>query len=162
MHFSTLTLSALAALSAVTASPSSRSLTQRSCLEQQPATIGFPINYNVSSTRADAVTFQLPPNSVGPCTLVAKFPAGYAVPHSEVGNPLVNVIDINGPVQGSVVGSLRFASFADRDSLVYINSFQCRDVMEYELELAPEEPESAWVAFAEVLDVGLVMDVGDC
>ncbi|KAI2638788.1 hypothetical protein GGS26DRAFT_587556 [Hypomontagnella submonticulosa] len=123
------------------------------CLEQAPSTIGFPINFDITTTRTDAMSFQIPPNSVGPCQLIAKFPAGY--PMTSTGSDLVNVRALDGPAPGALVGSLRFRP----GTKVFINSFACRPVMSYELSIAQGEGE---VKFQEIAGAGLFMDVGDC
>ncbi|KAI0383233.1 hypothetical protein F5Y04DRAFT_31024 [Hypomontagnella monticulosa] len=123
------------------------------CLEQPPSAIGFPINFDISTTRSDAISFQIPPNSVGPCQLIAKFPAGY--PITSTGSDLVNVTALDGPAPGALVGALRFRP----DTKVFINSFACRDIMSYELAIAQGEGE---VKFSEIAGAGLFMDVGDC
>ncbi|KAI1400063.1 hypothetical protein F4819DRAFT_509669 [Hypoxylon fuscum] len=123
------------------------------CLEQAPSAIGFPINFDITPERSDAVSFQIPPNSVGPCTLVAKFPAGY--PITSTGSDLVNVAAVDGPAPGALVGALRFRA----GTTVVVNSFACRDVMSYELSIAQGDGE---VKFSEIQGAGLFMDVGDC
>ncbi|KAI0885516.1 uncharacterized protein GGS22DRAFT_161119 [Annulohypoxylon maeteangense] len=123
------------------------------CLTQAPAAIGFPINYDITPSRSDFVTFQIPPNSVGPCSLIATFPADY--PITSTGSDLVNVTAIDGPAAGSLVGTLRFRP----GTKTFINSFACRDVMTYELAIALGEGE---VKFSEIQGAGLFMDVGDC
>lgn len=123
------------------------------CLVQAPSAIGFPIIYDITPERSDAVSFQIPPNSVGPCALIATFPADY--PITSTGSDLVNVTALDGPVAGSLVGALRFRA----GTTVTINSFACRDVMSYELAIAQGEGE---VKFSEVQGAGLFMEVGDC
>ncbi|KAI0179241.1 hypothetical protein GGR52DRAFT_297822 [Hypoxylon sp. FL1284] len=146
MQFTTSTLLALLAAlpSAVTAA----------CLEQPPATIGYPINYDITPERSDAVSFQIPPDSVGPCQLVATFPAGYDI--ESTGSDLVNVTAIGGPAPGALVGALRFRA----GTTTVINSFACRDVMAYELAIAHGDGEVKFQQLAE--DAGLFMYVGDC
>ncbi|KAI1211667.1 uncharacterized protein F4807DRAFT_397892 [Annulohypoxylon truncatum] len=123
------------------------------CLVQAPAAIGFPINYDITPSRSDAVSFEIPAGSVGPCALVATFPAGY--PITSTGSDLVNVTALDGPAAGSLVGALRFRA----GTTTVINSFACADVMSYELAIAQGEGE---VAFSEVQGAGLFMEVGDC
>ncbi|KAI6082578.1 hypothetical protein F4821DRAFT_246799 [Hypoxylon rubiginosum] len=132
------------------------SLVSAACLEQPPSALGFPINYDITSSRSDAVSFQIPPNSVGPCQLVAKFPAGY--PIVSTGDDLVNVTALDGPAPGALVGALRFRA----GTTTVINSFACRDVMAYELAIA--NPTEGWseVKFSEIQGAGLFMEVGDC
>lgn len=154
MYFNTIAISALAAAGFSSAAPAER---RAPCLVQPPSTIGFPINYNISTSFSPAVSFQIPPNSVGPCQLVAKFPAGYPISHS--GSDLVNVRATNGNAQGSVVGTLRFMSSPGSPTRTVINSFSCSTVMSYQLEIADGNP--GWVAFQDTLDAGLFMEVGD-
>ncbi|KAI2625741.1 hypothetical protein GGR54DRAFT_629246 [Hypoxylon sp. NC1633] len=143
MRFSTITATLAAAASTVAAA----------CLEQPPSALGFPINFDITPERSDAISFQIPPNSVGPCTLVAKFPADYPV--TSTGSDLVNVTALDGPAPGALVGALRFRA----GERVTVNSFACRDVMTYELAIAQGEGE---VSFAEIQGAGLFMEVGDC
>ncbi|KAI1104765.1 hypothetical protein F4804DRAFT_306260 [Jackrogersella minutella] len=123
------------------------------CLEQAPAALGFPINFDITPERSDTISFQIPPNSVGPCTLIAKFPDGY--PITSTGSDLVNVTALDGPAAGSLVGALRFRA----GGKTYVNSFACADVMTYELAIAQGQGE---VKFSEIQGAGLFMDVGDC
>ncbi|KAI1778176.1 hypothetical protein F4818DRAFT_288464 [Hypoxylon cercidicola] len=123
------------------------------CLEQPPSALGFPINYDITPSRSDAVSFQIPAGAGGPCTLVAKFPAGY--PIVSTGADLVNVTALDGPAPGALVGALRFRA----GTTTVINSFACRDVMAYELAIAQGDGE---VKFSEVQGAGLFMEVGDC
>ncbi|KAI0134634.1 hypothetical protein BJ170DRAFT_679516 [Xylariales sp. AK1849] len=157
MHFTTTLLSAVALTGLGVAEPL-RATPRAACLEQPPSALGFPINYNISNTVSPAVTFQIPPSSVGPCTLVAKFPAGYPIQSS--GYDLVNVRATNGDAAGAVVGTLRFVSAPSTATFTVVNSFACRDVMGYQLEIASQEQEG-WVAFSEIQGAGLFMEVGD-
>ncbi|KAH6652904.1 hypothetical protein BKA67DRAFT_659563 [Truncatella angustata] len=159
MYFTSIVVSALAAAGLASASPASRGSKRGPCLSQPPSSIGFPINYNISSASSPFASFLIPPNSVGPCTLVAKFPAGYPV--STAGNPLVDFVDVNGPAAGSVVGTAHLQSSPTQATKTFINSFACRDVMAYQLKLAPQEGSNEWVAFQEIQGVGLFMEVGD-
>ncbi|KAK9782821.1 hypothetical protein SCAR479_01164 [Seiridium cardinale] len=153
MYFTANVVSALAIVGLASAAPSKRA----PCLEQPPSSIGFPINYNISTTFSPAASFQIPPNSAGPCTLVAKFPAGYPITSS--GADLVNVRATNGNAPGSLVGTLRFQSAPNTATQTVINSFACQDVMAYQLEIA--DGGQGWVAFQEVQGAGLFMEVGD-
>ncbi|KAI1762887.1 hypothetical protein GGR53DRAFT_398724 [Hypoxylon sp. FL1150] len=125
------------------------------CLEQIPLTPVFPIAYEIDTTINDAVSFGIPANSVGPCQLVAKFPAGY--PIISTGSDLVNVRAVDGPAAGALVGDLRFRA----GTTTVINSFACRDVMSFELSLA-EPTEGSRVSFSQIKGAGLFLEVGDC
>ena len=83
-----------------------------------------------SSTQT--IAFTTPANAGGPCSLIATFPAGY--PIASAGDARVNVIDVNGPAPGAIVGTVTFAAGETRT----INSFACRRDMRYRLELATE------------------------
>ncbi|KAI1462580.1 hypothetical protein F4805DRAFT_452407 [Annulohypoxylon moriforme] len=144
MRFSTLAAPLLTALA---------TRVSATCLTQAPSAIGFPINYDITPSRSDFLSFQIPPNSVGPCTLIATFPADY--PITSTGSDLVNVTAIDGPAPDSLVGALRFRA----GTTTTINSFACRDVMTFELAIAQGVGE---VAFSEVQGAGLFMEVGDC
>ncbi|KAI1850612.1 hypothetical protein JX265_004322 [Neoarthrinium moseri] len=158
MYSSTLSLTAFlaaAGLSAATPIVNSRAV----CLEQAPASIGFPINFSITPTNSPLVSFNVPPNSVGPCSLVAKFPAGYPITSS--GSNLVNVIAVGGPAPGALVGSVRFASSPDQRTFTTINSFACRPYMEFRLEISRDQANPGSVAFQEVQGAGLFLDIGD-
>ncbi|KAL7623242.1 hypothetical protein AAE478_006923 [Parahypoxylon ruwenzoriense] len=126
-----------------------------SCVSQPPSAIGFPINFDITPSRPNTVTFQIPGGSsaTGPCALVARFPPGYPV--TSTGSDLVDVTALDGPAQGALVGSLRFRAGEERT----VNSFACRDTFTFELSIAQGDGE---VAFAQTLDAGLFIDVGDC
>ncbi|KAI1140538.1 hypothetical protein F5Y05DRAFT_321059 [Hypoxylon sp. FL0543] len=143
MRFTTIAATVIAAAASASAA----------CLEQAPSALGFPINFDITPSRPNTISFQIPPNSAGPCQLVAKFPDGY--PITSTGSDLVNVVALDGPAQGALVGSLRFRP----GTKTFVNSFACRDVMTYELEIAQGTGE---VKFSEVQGAGLFMDVGDC
>lgn len=102
------------------------------------------------------LTWEIPPNAGGPCTLIATFPAGY--PISSSGNAQVNVIDVNGPSPGSIVGTVTFASDPSGPTTRYINSFGCRANMQYRLVLATEGAGS--VSFGEGNGAGIGMTYG--
>jgi hypothetical protein len=124
------------------------------CLQYPPA-YG---NYQITQTVKPVLTFYPPAGSPGPCSLVAKFPAGYAG-ISNTGYSLVNVFSIGGPAPGALVGTLRFRSSPSEPTYVTVNSFSCRQTMSYRLEIADGNVGS--VAFSEVPGAGLFMIAGD-
>ncbi|OTB08974.1 hypothetical protein M426DRAFT_7006 [Hypoxylon sp. CI-4A] len=149
MRFTPLTTTTLLAAAAAATQAATTA-----CFEQAPSALGFPINFDITPTRPNAISFLVGAEHTGPCTLVAKFPAGY--PITSTGSDLVNVTALDGPAQGALVGALRFR--ADGTTTV-INSFVCADVMAYELAIAQGEGE---VRFSEIQGAGLFMEVGDC
>jgi hypothetical protein len=157
MQFTTIALSTLAAAGLSSASPL-RAAPRAACLEQAPSALGFPINYDITPTTKPAVSFNIPANSVGPCSLVAKFPAGYPITSS--GATLVNVRATSGDAAGAIVGTLTFASSPNGPTFTTINSFACKTVMSYQLELSNTE-QAGEVSFQEIQDAGLFMEVGD-
>ncbi|KAK0627151.1 hypothetical protein B0T14DRAFT_407375, partial [Immersiella caudata] len=98
----------------------------------------------------------IPPGSSGPCTLIATFPANF--PISSSGNAQVNVIDVNGPVAGAIVGTVTFSSETWGPKKTFINSFGCRPNMQFELELATEGAGS--VSFANGNGAGVAITAG--
>ncbi|KAH8671159.1 hypothetical protein BX600DRAFT_458459 [Xylariales sp. PMI_506] len=160
MYFSTylpvLTAAAAGLSAALPHIPAPIAAPRAVCQELAPQAIGLPINYNVTNTVHPAVQFVFPGTTAGPgpCTLVAKFPAGTPIRSS--GNDLVNVVSVGG---GAIVGTLRFTSAPNVDTLTTINSFACEDVMAYQLEISGDQ--EGWVYFQETTDAGLFMEVGD-
>jgi hypothetical protein len=159
MQVTTLLLGALTAAASVSAGP----ITARSCQVQYPNSLGFPINFNISKTinppteRPNAIAFTLPPNAPGPCSLVARFPAGY--PIQQAGASAINVFAQDGPAPGALVGTITFSSDPNVETVRTINSFACRTTMGFELEIASDE-QDGFVAFSEVLGAGLMMEYG--
>jgi hypothetical protein len=144
----TLTLSA-------SASPTLTQPAKRACTTQYPSSLGFPINYTITTTQPAIASFEVPANAVGPCSLLVEFPAGYPVTYTGPHDPEVNVVALTGLSAGSVVGTTTFASRPDAPVSVTINSFVCETVMEYRLEIASWETGS--VAFQEELGAGLIL-----
>ena len=159
MQLTAILATALTAAATVSAGPVKRV----TCQIQYPQAIGFPINYNVSKTinppteRVDAVTFQVPPNAPGPCSLVASFPAGFPIQQS--GASQVNFFATTGSAAGRIVGTITFESDSDEPVFRTINSFACEPVMGYEMRIASDS-EDGFVAFSEVQGAGLQMLYG--
>jgi hypothetical protein len=151
MQFSTLFVAA--ALSALSlAAP----------VEKRTCTVQFPYGVTqvvidksaVANTQQTLPFTNIPSNAGGPCSLVAKFPAGYAV-HTTNNAPVqVNVIDVDGPAPGAIVGSVNFVAPGAQDSFVTINSFACRPTMTYNLQIAGA---SGHVDFVEGNGAGVYM-----
>ncbi|KAK5654870.1 hypothetical protein OQA88_6906 [Cercophora sp. LCS_1] len=152
-----LTALLLTTLSALTlAAPSTTD--KRACTPRFPAGVS---NIALSKTVGAPSTTQnlswdVPAGAGGPCTLIATFPAGYPIASS--GNAQVNVIDVNGPAPGSIVGTVTFASDPSAPKTTYINSFACRANMQYKLVLATEGAGS--VSFAEGNGAGIALTYG--
>ncbi|KAK0706319.1 hypothetical protein B0T26DRAFT_627747, partial [Lasiosphaeria miniovina] len=75
------------------------------------------------------IGFTIPSDAVGPCSLMLNLPAGVA---QVSGSVQVNVVALDGPSAGSLVGTTTFADGA----VATINSFACRPQMCYSLEIA--------------------------
>jgi hypothetical protein len=108
---------------------------QSSCTTKFPtgtSRIHLVKNRNVDIQQT--LSFTIPANARGPCSLIATFPAGYHI--SSTGNAQVNVYDVNGPAAGSLVGTITFASDPYNPKVNTINSFACRPNMKYRLALA--------------------------
>ncbi|KAK4451895.1 hypothetical protein QBC34DRAFT_45997 [Podospora aff. communis PSN243] len=152
MQLTTLLLTALPALAL--AAPS----TKRDCTPIFPAGVS-----QVSLSKAagspsttQTLSFNIPPTSSGPCTLIATFPANFPIASS--GNPQVNVIDVNGPAAGAIVGTVTFSSETWGPKKTFINSFACRPNMQFKLMLATEDEGSVY--FAEGNGAGVAVTAG--
>lgn len=154
MQLTTLLLTTLSSLTL--AAPSTTD--KRACTPHFPAgvtSISLSKAPGAPST-TQTLSWDIPAGAGGPCTLIATFPAGY--PISSTGNAQVNVIDVNGPTPGSIVGTVTFASDPSGPSTRYINSFACRANMQYQLVLATEG--SGSVSFGEGNGAGVAMTYG--
>jgi len=140
MQLTTLFLAALTGASLSAAAPAAAAAAagahdKRACTRVFPiGTTSIHLAKSGGSNTAQNIGFSIPANAGGPCSLVATFPAGY--PIASTGNPQVNVIDLNGPAAGSIVGTVTFASDPGAPTLRTINSFACRPDMQYRLTLA--------------------------
>lgn len=163
MQFSTLFASVLAGAAAVSASPLKTPMVPRSCQVQPPRGLGYPYNFDISKTisppseRTNSIAFNLPENAPGPCSLVARFPAGFPIYQS--GASSVNVFATDGPAAGSLVGTITFQSDPRYETVRTINSFACRPNMGFELKIASQERDGA-VSFQQVAGAGLFMEYG--
>lgn len=105
-----------------------------------------------SPSTSQTLTFSPPASAPGPCTLLASFPAGY--PIASTGATQVNVVAVDGPAAGSLVGTVTFAAGERRT----INSFACRGEMKFRLEMAG--PGAGSVQFAQGGGAGVVLTYG--
>ncbi|ETS81626.1 hypothetical protein PFICI_06628 [Pestalotiopsis fici W106-1] len=131
---------------------------RRSCYERAPSVIQMDLN--VTIVFSPVLYFDVPRGELrGPCTLVAKFPAGY--PISSSGDDLVNVVAASGEHDGAVVGVLRFVSAPNVPTVTVVGTFECDGVMDYQLEIADSATEANWVSFEQDEDAGLFLEIGD-
>ncbi|KAK0652277.1 hypothetical protein B0T16DRAFT_454656 [Cercophora newfieldiana] len=151
MQFTTILLTSLPALAL--AAPSKRDCTPIFPAGVPEISLAKAIG---SPSTSQSLTWNIPANSPGPCTLIATFPANYPIASS--GNAQVNVIDVNGPAPGSIIGTVTFSSETWGPKKTYINSFACRPNMQYKLVLATEGAGS--VRFAEGNGAGVALTVG--
>ncbi|KAK0635763.1 hypothetical protein B0T17DRAFT_56785 [Bombardia bombarda] len=150
MQLSTILLALTTSL-LTTAAPTSN--TKRACTTTFPTALtSIHLAKNPAINIAQDLSFTVPAGAVGPCSLVATFPAGYAIASS--GQTQVNVIDVNGPAPGSIVGTVTFASSATAPTFTTINSFACRASMQYRLALAGTQ---GAVDFAEGNGAGVAL-----
>lgn len=128
-------------------------LPRRACttlLSPLPISLSKPTASSPSTSQT--LVFSPPASAPGPCTLLATFPAGY--PISSSGAAQVNVVAVDGPAAGSLVGTVTFAA-GERQT---INSFACRGEMTFRLEMAG--PGSGSVQFAQGEEAGVVLTYG--
>ncbi len=159
MQFSAL-LAAFLTGAVVSAAPTANTANdnaKRSCAVAYPAGVSqVHLALNPAFNAQQPLTFNIPAGASGPCSLVATFPAGYSIASS--GNAQVNVIAVDGPAPGAIVGTTTFASQPNANTYTTINSFACRPSMSYQLTLV--NPYSA-VDFAEGNGAGVIMTY-DC
>ncbi|KAK3683394.1 hypothetical protein B0T22DRAFT_246810 [Podospora appendiculata] len=127
--------------------------TKRTCSVQYPAlrtspTQPIPYSIDISSSQSVDVGFTMPDDATGPCSLMLSLPEQIS------GCAQVNVVALDGPAQGSLVGTTTFAA----GSSATINSFACRPQMCYQLQIASGDGS---VQFVESQGVGLTMTY-DC
>jgi hypothetical protein len=148
------------------AAPTSQSspLHRRGCSTAYPASIGFPINYEIkqdagkTNVVAPIVTFNnIPAGSYG-CQLEVNFPTGYPIRSS--GSTAVNVFTESGASQGSLFGTVTFASSPVAPTKFVINSATCEPLMSYKLEIASDTLPGS-VSFADTQDAGITISY-DC
>ncbi|KAK4204347.1 hypothetical protein QBC40DRAFT_293095 [Triangularia verruculosa] len=163
MQFSTFffTLSAFAGLTL--AAPTSDTTCQRVLSFER----GFRvINSNLLYvSHNQTLTFTLPANAPGPCTLIADFPAHFSIDDDSVANggapSPINVFDVDDPARGSLVGTFSFPSeLPDREikkaTKLTINSFACREKMTFVLTAV----NSGAVMFIPKDNAGLFVEYG--
>ncbi len=161
MYIPTVLLALAAAISAVPTSPNDNnplsSPAKRTCagvqypeLRTSPTqSIPFPISISSSASPVE-IGFTIPDDAVGPCSLMLSLPAGTAIQ----GGAQINVVALDGPSPGSLVGTTNFMS----GSQATINSFACRAQMCYSLQIANGDGS---VEFMETRGVGMTMTY-DC
>ncbi|KAF2116636.1 hypothetical protein BDV96DRAFT_686186 [Lophiotrema nucula] len=162
MQFLTIA-AALASSALVSAAPkaSSEPLERRACSVAYPASIGFPINYDVhqdangANARTNIVSFNnIPAGSYG-CQLEVNFPTNYPITHSGASTVSVFTLDKNGKEAG-LFGTVNFVSSPVAPTKYVINSATCSNLMTYELKIA--SPTLAGrTAFADTKDAGITM-----
>lgn len=113
-----------------------------------PRTIAVSKVSSPPSSSPAEVSFAIPDNVVGPCSLTVKFPAGY--PISQTGQSQLNFIALDGPATGSIVGT---ATLTPGGSAT-INSFSCRPSIGFRLEIAGEQGS---VRYKQTTSAGLFM-----
>lgn len=89
--------------------------------------------------------FVVPSDAVGPCSLMLSLPSTADV---QGGPAQVNVVALDGPDPGGVVGTVWFSGSSGG---VTINSFACREQMCYSLQVVAEDEggSAQWVQFVE-------------
>lgn len=109
-----------------------------------------PYTISLSSpTATDNATvnlgFVVPSDAVGPCSLMLSLPSTADV---QGGPAQVNVVALDGPDPGGVVGTVWFSGSSGG---VTINSFACREQMCYSLQVIAEDEggDARWVEFVE-------------
>ncbi|KAK0670470.1 hypothetical protein QBC41DRAFT_317817 [Cercophora samala] len=167
MQFSTLFITLFASVGITLAAPTPG--TKRTTCQRALSDInGFNVIYRpdmIHVHRNTNVSFIVPPNASGPCTLVGDFPANFDIYDSSVqagGQPLqVNIFDIDGPTHGSLLGTTQFPvagpdQKTKEASKRTINSFACREKMDFRFEAA----ELGTVEFMQTNDAGIFLEYG--
>ncbi|KAK0643187.1 hypothetical protein B0T16DRAFT_331353 [Cercophora newfieldiana] len=115
----------------------------------------LPFPFSISSTDAAPleIGFAIPSGAVGPCSLMLSLPAAAQVQ----GGAQIDVIDLDGPAQGAVVGTTQFVS----GEATTINSFACREQMCYSLGISGGGQGSVQFMEGAGQGVGVVMTY-DC
>ncbi|KAH8892795.1 hypothetical protein GQ53DRAFT_805738 [Thozetella sp. PMI_491] len=134
MQLHTLFLSTLVT-AFVSAAPAAEpeAVAKRACTVRYPDKTPFTVNLNSSSPTAIVSFTGVPTNVVGPCSLVAQFPANYLI--ATTGNSQVNFRPLEGPAPNSLVGTYTFAQ-SSTARYNTINSFACRANFNFQLSLA--------------------------
>jgi len=131
MQLTTILLTTLTAALTATAAP----LEARACKAIYPSLNYFRVIKNAQDGSVPQdVSFDVPAGAGGPCSLVASFPAGQTFWGNSPPVSL-NVIDVNGPTPGSIVGTTTF----EAGKTATINSFSCRPNMQFQFVVAGNE-----------------------
>ncbi|KAK0634321.1 hypothetical protein B0T17DRAFT_566781 [Bombardia bombarda] len=133
--------------------------TQYPVLRANPSQ-ALPYTLAIASGQSTEVGFTIPEDAVGPCSLVVSLPTGAAqITGSGV---QVNVIALDGPTPGALVGTTTFGGGGGGAVGATINSFACRAQMCYGLEIASDDGQGGKsVAFVEAAGEGISMTY-DC
>ncbi|KAK0727177.1 hypothetical protein B0T26DRAFT_747532 [Lasiosphaeria miniovina] len=152
MHFTTLIVAALASTFAA-AAPATPSNTKRACTQIFPAGVtAIHLAKNAAINIQQDLAFSVPAGAGGPCSLVATFPVGFSIANS--GQALVDVVAVDGPAPGALVGSITFASDPVSPTFRTINSFACRPNMLFRLRISGAQ---GAVDFAEGNGAGVAL-----
>lgn len=126
---------------------------KRSCAVQYPrlrSDPSKPLPYSISlrpGANPLGIGFTIPDSAAGPCSLMLSLPA------SVQGVARVNVVALDGPAPGALVGTTTFTAGGQAT----INSFACRPQMCYSLQVTGDQA----VGFQEGGGWGVVMTY-DC
>ncbi|TLD32783.1 hypothetical protein PspLS_01398 [Pyricularia sp. CBS 133598] len=153
MQFTTTIISLLATAATVLAAPvevasSATPIEARAC----KTVAASPAGVWVSKNAPQWIGFWVPANAVGACELKAVFPAGFPIAGTR---PQVNIIDVNGPAPGSIVGTVTFTP----GTSTTVNSFACRPDMQYKLEVASWQAQGS-VSYPAQPGTGLILSYG--
>nr|ASA39655.1 AVR-Pi54 [Pyricularia oryzae] len=152
MQFTATIISILATAATVLAAPvevaSATPLEARAC----KTVAASPSGVWVSKNAPQWVGFWVPTDAVGACELKAVFPAGFPIAGTR---PQVNIIDVNGPAPGSIVGTVTFTP----GTSTTINPFACRQDMQYKLEVASWQAQGS-VSYPAQHGTGLILTYG--
>ncbi|KAK4455178.1 hypothetical protein QBC34DRAFT_433392 [Podospora aff. communis PSN243] len=88
----------------------------------------FALSVNSNNPSPVEIGFAIPSGAVGPCSLMLSLPAAAQVQ----GGAQIDVIALDGPAQGALVGTTQFVS----GGAATINSFACREQMCYSLGIS--------------------------
>ncbi|KAK0740460.1 hypothetical protein B0T18DRAFT_294305, partial [Schizothecium vesticola] len=103
--------------------------------------------------------FIVPSDAVGPCSLMLALPSSADV---QGGPAQVNVVALDGPDPGGMVGTVWFSD-SSSGAATTISSFACREQMCYSLQVVAEDEggSAQWVQFEEAGgDGGVYMTYG--
>ncbi|KAK4207989.1 hypothetical protein QBC37DRAFT_432636 [Rhypophila decipiens] len=144
------------------AAPASKSSSPRQCSTIWPNETGnFVLSKSGPQLPTQDISFNVPENSVGPCTLVLSFPKGKGTHVS--GDVRASVYEHTGSLStdiGSLVGTVELKGSETEDTFRYINSFACKPLMSYKFRLDGER--DGRVEFFQGEGQGIAMTVGSC